>query len=476
MRLADLMPLPMTLFARSLLPLALCLPLLLSACQSTRERVADCKLGDWRVIGHKDGVAGIQQNFAERKEFCEGVDSAKGTADPVSSYLAGWVQGNWDFWSEKGRADGRNAMQLSQFEVRSTAPEVRKNKTPQNRPAYEAGWTIGNSEYWDSIGKRDGTAGKPQTAKEAARAAATGQGIRFDEAAYANGWQSGNRTFWQDAGFEDARNGVPDSAFKARAAAARNEGVQVQEDFYRSAWGKEIVNYWTNLGTKDAVTGKDFALRRAEAQGKGLKVFETEYRRAWENRLAEYWRQAGHDDGYGKPFQLEARIASAPANGVFVIARTRELYTAAWDAENARYCNPENAFELGRGQQPMAIDVCRGEFQGQMKHAWLSGRDYEVIAAKQAYTASHINDLDYRLRETFRRLHRLDDEIRRNLDDKNRVQNEETARQDKRRDSERRELREQIVNTERRLADLRELDEEHQREMLRLRRDIYLGR
>lgn len=466
----------MTTFARSFVSLALVFPLLLSGCQSTRERIADCKVGDWRVIGQKDGVAGIPQNFAERKEFCEGVDSAKGGADPASNYLAGWAQGNWDFWSEQGRADGRNAMQLSHYEARASVPEVRKNNTPLNRPAYEAGWTIGNSEYWDSIGKRDGTAGKALTAKEAARAAAAGQGIRFDDAAYAAGWLTGNHTFWQDAGFQDARNGVPDSAFKARAAAARSEGVQVQEDAYRTAWSKEIVNYWTNLGTQDAVTGKDFAFRRADAQRKGLKIFETDYRRAWEARLAAYWQQAGHDDGYGKPFLLEDRIANAARDGVFVIPRTRELYTAAWDAENARYCNPENAFELGRDGRPMAIDVCRPEVQGQMKFALLSGRDYEVIAAKQARTASQINDLDYRLREAFRRLHRLEDEIRRNLDDKNRVQNEETAKQDKRRESERRELREQIGGMERRLGDVRELDERHQREMQRLRRDIYLAR
>ena len=477
MRLADLMPTTsMTLFARPLISLAIALSLLLAGCQSTRERVADCKTGDWRTIGHKDGFAGTPPNFAERKEFCEGVESAKGSADAAANYQAGWAQGNWDVWSEMGRSDGRNALQLTQFGVHAGAAEVRKNNTPLNRPAYEAGWAIGISEYWDNIGKRDGTAGKPLTAQEAARSAAAGQGIHFDDAAYATGWQTGNRTFWQDAGFEDARNGIPDSAFKARAATAKGAGVAVQEEMYRSAWSKEIVNYWTNLGAQDAVSGKDFALRRVEAQRKGLKVFETEYRRAWENRLADYWRQMGHDDGYGKPFRLDERMANAAANGVFVIAGTRELYTAAWDAENARYCNPDNAFELGRGSRPMAIDVCRGELQGQMKFAWLSGRDYESIAARQASIASDINDLEYRLRETRKRMRRLDDEIRSNLDNKDRVQNEETAKQDKRRDNERRELIEQANRVERLLMDAHRQDEQYQREMQRLRREIYLSR
>src|SRR6266571_933716 len=152
MRLADLMPIAsMTLFARPLISLAIALSLLLAGCQSMREQVADCKTGDWRVIGHKDGFAGAPPKFAERKEFCEGVESAKGLADPATNYQAGWAQGNWDAWSVIGQADGRNALPLSQFELRAYAADVRKNNTPLNRPAYEAGWAIGNSEYWDNV-------------------------------------------------------------------------------------------------------------------------------------------------------------------------------------------------------------------------------------------------------------------------------------------------------------------------------------
>lgn len=455
--------------------LILTLPLLLAGCQATMERIADCKAGDWNSIGHKDGVSGEVQNFAERKDFCDSHDAGKGQGDAAAGYLAGWAQGNWDFWSARGMGDGRQALPPSNFDRHAASAEVQKQHTPLNRGAYDAGWAIGNADYWNGVGKRDGTEGKPASAKDAARNDAAQRGMRFDDASYASGWQTGNRTYWQDAGFTDARNGVPDTEFRSRAAAARSAGVQVQEDAYRTAWNGEIVNYWKNLGTQDAVSGKDFNLRRAEAHKKGLKIYETEYRQSWENRLTEYWRKAGQDDGYGRPFQLEDRIANAARDGVFVIPRTRELYTAAWDEQNARYCNPDNAFDLGRRGAGMAFDVCRDQVRNQMKRAYLSGQDYEVASIKYNRAVSDVDELSGRVREARGRLGRIERDIRANLDNKDRPVNDETQKQDRRREQERREVVEYLQRMERQLDDARRWAERHQQQMERLRRDIYLN-
>jgi hypothetical protein len=462
---------------RSLRPLIIALPLLLGGCQATMQRIADCKVGDWSAIGHKDGMAGEVQNFAERKEFCDdhGDDKNKAGANASANYLAGWAQGNWDFWSERGRADGQQARLASQFEVHAASPEVRKNSTPLNRPAYDAGWMIGNSEYWQGLGKREGTAGMPLKQKEVNRANADAAHLRYDDAAYSSGWQVGNRTFWQDAGFNDAHNGVPDTELKNRASAARAAGVQVQEESYHAAWNGEIVNYWRNLGTQDAVSGKDFTMRKREAQQKGLKIYESDYRQSWEARLVEHWRQAGASDGYGQPFRLEERIANAGRDGVFVIGRTREVYTAAWDEQNAKYCTPDVAFDLGRRGAGMAIDVCRGELRNQLKRAMISGQDYEVASAKYNQSVADANDVDGRLRDAHRRLNRLENEIRAIQGAKDRVVNDDTQKQDRRREQDRRELVEYIQRLDRQLDDARRWANRHQQHMEQLRRDIYLN-
>lgn len=455
--------------------LALSLPLLLAGCQGTLQRIADCKSGDWTMIGHKDGLAGEIENFAERREFCANHDGKPEPGNPAASYLAGWAQGNWDFWSGRGAGDGRNALPKSGFERHLASPEVKDHGTPANRAAYEAGWSIGNADYWNGVGKRDGTAGLALNRKEAARADAAARQMQFDEPAYMAGWQSGNRTYWHDAGFSDARNGVPDSELRQRAAAARSAGVQVAEDAYRSAWNAEIVNYWKNLGALDAVSGKDITLRRAEARQKGLKLFETEYRTAWEERLNTYWRQAGHDDGYGKPFLLDERIANARRDGVFVIERSRALYTEAWNAENARYCNVENAFEAGRRRAGMAIEVCQPQQQDRLKRAMISGRDYELAAADYGRASAEADDIASRLHELRGRLGRLEREIRANLDNKDRVPTDETRKQDRRREQDRREMAELLDRLERKLDEARRWADRHQQQMQRLRRDIYLN-
>lgn len=448
---------------------------LLAGCQSTMQRIADCKVGDWNVIGQKDGLMGEPAKFAERKDFCDDHAEARTPAatDAAGRYGAGWAQGNWDLWHALGSKDGQLGLQSSQYDRHAAGDEVRKHQTPLNRPAYDAGWTAGNSAYWRDIGKRDGTTGQPLAQKEASRGRATAMQLRFDEAAYSDGWQVGNRTFWTDAGFTDARNGTPDSEFRNRAAAARTAGVLVQEESYRAAWNAEIVNYWRNLGTQDAVSGKEFGVRGKEAKQKGLKIYEQEYRQAWENRLLEYWRQAGADDGYGKPFMLEQRIANASRDGVFSIPGTSNAYTAAWQEQNAKYCVPDVAFERGRTSIGMAIDVCRAELRNQLKHAYVSGQDYEATAAKYRQALGLASELADRMRDARNRLGRLEREIRSNLESKDRAVNDETRNQDRRREQDRRELVDYIQRLDRQLDDARRWVDRHDQQMQRLRREIY---
>jgi hypothetical protein len=446
--------------------------LLLAGCQSHMQRVADCKVGDWNAIGHKDGLLGEPANYAERKDFCDDHADKPAAADAAARYTAGWAQGNWDLWYSLGSKDGQLGS-LAQYERHAASEEVRKHQTPLNLPAYSAGWTAGNTEYWTATGQREGASGQPLTQKEVNRSRASATQLRFDEQAYTNGWRAGNRTFWSDAGYADARNGTPDSEFRNRAAAARSAGVEVQEDAYRTAWNAEIVNYWRNLGTQDATSGKEFGVRSREAKAKGLKIHEREYREAWEARLLTYWRDAGAADGFGHPFQLDQRIANASRDGVFSIPGTQDAYTNAWRQENARYCTPDNAFERGRGSIGMAVEVCAPALQNQLKHAYVSGQDYEVAAAKYRQAVADTNDLASRVRDARNRLGRLEREIRASQDAKDRPVNDDTVKQDKRREQERRELGDYLQRLERQLDDARRWVDRHDQQMQRLRREIY---
>jgi len=450
------------------------LPLLLAGCETTMQRIAACKAGDWKTIGYDDGLAGKAADFAERKEFCDAHndDKAKAGDAAAADYKAGWAQGNWNLWAALGEQDGGKGLP-SQFSARVADPKA--DKVPLNPEAYDSGWAKGNSEYWRRLGLQEGTAGKSLQQKDANRRNAEASQLRFDEMAYSDGWHAGNRAFWQDAGMNDAHNGIPDSEFRQRAANARAAGVLVQDEAYHAAWNAEIINYWRNLGAADAVSGKDFGMRRKEAQQKGLKIYESDYRQAWEGRLADYWREAGADDGYGRPFQLEERMASAARDGVFVIPRTRELYTAAWEEQNAKYCVPELAFEQGRRNAGMVVEGCRPELRNQLKHAYLSGQDFEEASARYNQAVADVNDLSDRLHDAYRRLNRLEREIRDNLANKDRPVNDETAKQERRREQERRELAEHIQRMERQLDEARRWADRHQMQMQRLRREIYLN-
>lgn len=447
--------------------------LLFAGCQSTMNKVADCKAGDWVAIGHRDGHAGLMQNFNERRVFCSAYQRGADKADAAADYVTGWTQGNWDLWSETGRADGRHALPVSQVETHIA--NLNKQHAPVNRPAYEAGWLTGNTAYWQEMGQLAGSAGKPLAAKETSRAEAATLNIRFDEVAYEQGWKSGNTLYWQKMGFEDAHNGIPDSQLSTRTATANAMGLLVQAEVYLAAWNAEIPNYWKSLGEVDAVSGKNFEMRSQEAKQKGLKIYEAEYRQSWEARLVLYWTQMGNEDGYGHPFQLEERMARATRDQVFVIARTRELYTNAWEVQNTRYCNVDEAFARGRRNEFMAIEVCKPNVQGQMKRAYLSGQDYQIAAAKLGRAHAEVDEHARRVRDVRFKLERINRDIRGHLNDKKRVVNAETRREDQQHEHERHELQEQLERAEHHLAEARRRELMFEQQMLKLKRDIYLN-
>ncbi|MDD2721011.1 MAG: DUF2799 domain-containing protein [Gallionella sp.] len=458
-----------TLLCRLVAPALLAL---LAGCQTGMHTLAECKVGDWNAIGHKDGQAGLVQNFKERQAFCSAYVKDKDAGSMEADYQSGWKQGNWDLWSEAGRNDGRMALPETQMDVRASA--IPKQHAPLNRVAYESGWLTGNSAYWQDMGQRAGTDGKPLSEKAQSRANADAQHLRFDEAAYENGWKTGNLAFWSNAGFQDAHNGIPESQFNARAAAAKSAGVLVQSAAYHTAWNGEIPNYWKNLGTADAVSGRDFEMRNREARQNGLKVFEAEYRQSWEARLATYWSEAGNEDGYGHPFQLEERIANAARDGVFVIARTRDLYTRAWEVQNLRYCNVDDAFNRGRRNERMAIEVCREPQQSQVRRAYLAGQDYEAVAVKHKHALDEIDEYARKNTTLHQQLQQVEGVIRNNAANKQRPVNEETARQDKRLEHEHHDLEDQIEQNQRKLSEARRWEDQYNQQMQRIKRDIYL--
>lgn len=446
--------------------------LLFTGCQTSMNKVADCKAGDWVGIGHRDGYAGLMQNFKERQVFCSAYQHGASKVDSAADYVTGWTQGNWDLWSEAGRSDGRHALPESQVETH--VANLNKHHAPVNRPAYAAGWLMGNAEYWQDFGQQAGSAGKPLAAKETSRAEAATLNIRFDEVAYERGWKTGNTLYWQKMGFEDAHNGIPDSQLRTRTTTANVMGVLVQAEVYLAAWNAEIPNYWKKLGEVDAVSGKNFEMRSQEAKQKGLKIYEAEYRQSWEARLVLYWTQVGNDDGYGHPFQLEERMARATRDQVFVIARTRELYTNAWEVQNTRYCNVDEAFARGRRREFMAFEVCKPNVQGQVKRAYLSGQDYEMTAAKHSRAHAEVDEHARRVRDVRAKLEQINRDIRSHREDKKRVVNAETRREDKQHEDERHQLEEQLERAERQLAEARRREEMLEQQMLKLKRDIYL--
>ncbi|MFZ6749816.1 DUF2799 domain-containing protein [Undibacterium sp. Ren11W] len=445
----------------------------LTACQSTRIQVNDCKAGDWGVIGNKDGDQGLDQRFEERKKFCANVDEGKIKADSGASYQAGWEQGNFQYWKRLGAQDGLAAKAMSSFADQAASEQTKKNNTPLHQLAYKQGWISGNADYWRGLGDQDGAAGRAASG-ETARAA-EGQAIGFNRLSYLEGWQTGNQAYWTRLGYLDAHDGKPDAGFKQHASGARENGVQVNEAAYRSAWNLEIIEYWKRLGWEDATQGRDVNTRRADAKQRGLKFSEQEYKQSWEQRLIQYWQDAGKEDGYGRPNLLEDRMANARRNNVFVIAQTREVYQQAWTEQNARYCSVDNAFAFGRSNQGMAIEVCAGPQQNRVRHALASGQEYENVLRQQSYRNDELNRLADRRNSAEHRLAQLERETKRDQDDKNRVINAESANIDKRREQEKRELREFLRRSYDEFEDLRRWNFRYEQQLQQIKRDIYLN-
>ncbi len=461
--LAGMITRPLLLLAAFGLPLA--------GCQTTMRQVNDCKTGDWYVIGSKDGGDGLTPRFEERRQFCAGVEGSKIEAAAPGIYQQGWTSGNEQFWKQMGSTDGRKGLPVSQFNSRLGSDKVVENKTPANRSAYEFGWSFGNADYWRGVGDQDGRAGRPAS-DESARAA-SGAAIGFNAPSWQQGWRDGNYGYWERIGYQDAHDGVPDRELKNRAQQAQSRGLQVREDAYQAAWNKEIVEYWRRLGAQDATDGRDVVMRRADARQRGLFFAEAEYQQQWEQRLLTYWRDAGRADGDGRFNSVEQRIANARRDNVFVIAQTREVYNQAWEARNAEYCRVDHAFELGRNESRMNSEVCRGRDEFRARRAWMSGRDYEDLARKLRYVKNDTTAAYERRSDLSRKLDRLEAEIKKDQNDKNRPQNAGNDKIDARREKERKELRDTLHQIGERLADLRALEFRHEQQMQQIKRDIY---
>lgn len=453
------------LFCKLLVVAAVAWPL--AGCESTRIRRDACKAGDWSVIGHKDGAEGMVPRFDEQRSFCADVDGAAIGADAASQYQAGWGRGNALFWQRLGEADGRAGMAPTQFDARAAM----QTEVPPSRAAYQQGWAAGNGAYWLAIGAQDGEAGRPAGDGQARAAAA--QHIGFNAASYRQGWTNGNYAYWGKIGRQDAADGQPERELEVRAGRAKANGVQVREDAYKAAWNSEIVEYWRRLGVLDATDGRDVHMRRADAKARGLPFHEAAYLQQWEQRLADHWRAAGTQDGYGHPYLLDRRIASAARDKVFVIARTRELYDQAWSAKNAEYCRVDNAFEFGRRGTPMAVEVCRGPDQNRAQRAWIGGQDFEALGLRLARTQHDLERALERRDGAVRGARRIEGEIRRDADDKNRVANAETAKAERRREHELAELRDSAHRLGQRVDELRGWEFRYTQQMQQIRRDIY---
>jgi len=444
--------------------------LLLSACQSTINRMNDCRSGDWQLIGNKDGKDGLDRNFEERRRFCASVDADKIRAESAGLYETGWVAGNQQFWYKLGRDDGRKAYPVTQYLVQSTSATIRDQHTPLNQPSYEQGWQQGINEYWFDTGMNDGKAGRNASEEKVHATNVGSAGFRAD--AYRQGWSEGNYSYWENLGYQDAHVGIPDSTLTSHAAAAKSRELLVREDAYHNGWNREIVEYWKQLGWNDAVSGRDIQLRRDDARRRGLKIMEAEYQQQWQRRLMQYWEEAGTADGYGQPFQLEQRMNNARNDQVFVIPQTRDIYTQAWNRQNAAYCTVDNAFNWARQNQRMAIEVCPVSLQFRLQQALMSGRDYEDISHRSRALHRELGEHQDRYRDTEQRLNRLEAEIRRNQDDKNRPNNQDNVNTDRRNERDRNELRDQLQSLRRRIDDMRSRESRYEQQLQQIKRDL----
>ena len=447
--------------------------LFVTGCASNQDKIKACKIGNWQEIGERDGQEGLIARYEERKQFCDKQD-APSTPQAAVDYANGWDKGNYQLWFQLGDADGLKGMAAGNFIAQSNTKFIKTNATPLNQSAYLAGWTQGNEKFWFAKGEEDGLNGDPESQKETQRSAALAASLGFNEVSYLRGWRIGNEGYWRTRGRADGMSGEPDSVMlPQRAKASQAVGHYVDEAAYRRGWEAGVVEYWTKWGQEDAITGKQFAMRKKEAMKKGLKILEQVYQTNWENRLMEYWTQAGAEDGWGRADFMEQRMASAGRDGVFVIKQTRELYRAAWQAEHARYCNNENAFAMGRVNQPMNIEVCGNERRLSLKRTYNAGQDYEQMDAKYQRTLADITKLSEKRNQTGQRLQALEEAMRRDLRNKDRKVNNDTVAQDKRREADRNELLANLRDQDRQLEELKRWEDRYTQQLRDLKREAY---
>lgn len=444
--------------------------LVLTGCAGTMREIRDCKQGDWVMIGQKDGDAGFIPKFEDRRDFCAHFDEEKIKKESASQYQTGWSAGNYQFWNRMGVADGRAPRPRNFYTQQLTSEKVVKNKTPLNPNAYDAGWVTGNAEYWQGLGDQDGSAGK-NADTEKSRADGAGE-ISFNADAYRQGWSRGNEAYWTRLGFEDAHNGVSDKQFAEHQKRAQQNKLYVRENAYRNAWDQEIVEYWKRLAWEDATNGWDVYMRRVDAKKRELKFSEAEYQSMWEKRLQQYWTDAGHDDGFGQPNRFEQRNANARNDKLFVLARSRDDYMQAWYAENARYCSPQNAFEFGRRSAYFAFDVCSPTVQARTRHGYVSGERYENVMRERIRVERDLSSTIERRNDTDDRLRRLEKEIKRDQDNKDRPRNDETAKIDKKREQERAELIRYVRDLNHKIDDLEMWRHRHTEQLEQIMRSL----
>jgi hypothetical protein len=451
----------------------------LSGCQTTLTQYRDCKSGDWVAIGKKDGAQGLEPKFDERKKFCSYVDSDKIKDSSASAYQIGWQQGNGDFWYQLGLFDGAAPQALSYFDVQVASKAVQENKTPLNKTTYQQGWTEGNRVFWYKTGNADGAEGLP--ASEEKRHTNIAERIGANWASYQHGWGDGNLSYWSNTGRDDAANGIPDSELKNHIARAQSIGLLVRAEAYQNAWNAEIIEYWKRLAWTDAMNGQDVNTRRIDAKNRGLKFTEAEYKQRWEERVIQYWTDVGKQDGFGKFNQLEARMANARRDNVFIIRQTRDVYNQAWSKENQRYCSPDNAFDFGRRSVQLAFDVCAPERQNQVRRAWHNGREFEFVSVKHAQTINELNALQNRRADLERQLDRMGQAIVlvdtpngvNNNSNANTALNNANRERERYNEQTRRELRSQILLISRQIEELRRWEFTYDSQLRQLKQGIY---
>ena len=122
----------------------------------------------------------------------------------------------------------------------------------------------------------------------------------------------------------------------------------------------------------------------------------------------------------------------------------------------------------------MAVYVCAPDLQRKLQRALLSGRDYQELGRKLRQNRDDLDDQLRRYRDTEDRLKRIEAEIKRNEDDKNRPDNKENANIDRRNNRERDDLRDALGEIRSRIDELKSWEFRYQQQRDQIKRDIYL--